>query len=50
MKFFDENSVGRILSRASSDIMTVDYRLPWSCHVFLERLANCIGYPLGIII
>ena len=50
MKFFDNTSTGSIISRLSSDIFTIDNELPWFCHVFLEKLSSCFGYPLGIII
>ncbi|KAL4463783.1 hypothetical protein ABPG72_012401 [Tetrahymena utriculariae] len=50
MKFFDENSPGRIINRISDDIFTIDQDLPWNCHVFLEQLAYTLGYSIGILI
>ncbi|EAR93205.2 ABC transporter C family protein (macronuclear) [Tetrahymena thermophila SB210] len=50
MKFFDQNSPGRIINRISDDIFTIDQDLPWNCHVFLEQLAYTFGYSIGILI
>ena len=50
MKFYDRNSIGRILNRISDDISMIDDSLPWSCHIFMEKLAYSLGYPLIVLI
>ena len=50
MKFFDKTSAGSIINKLSVDIFCIDFELPWQCHVFLENLAICLGYPIGILI
>jgi len=50
MKFYDRNSIGRILNRISDDISMIDDSLPWSCHIFMEKLAYSLSYPLIVLI
>ncbi|KAL4495504.1 hypothetical protein ABPG72_020245 [Tetrahymena utriculariae] len=50
MVFFDQNPIGRILSRVSSDQSKIDDILQTHYHIFLEKLAYLIGYPIGMII
>ncbi|KAL4449622.1 hypothetical protein ABPG74_007445 [Tetrahymena malaccensis] len=50
MVFFDKNPIGRILSRVSSDQSKIDDILQTHYHIFLEKLAYLIGYPIGMII
>lgn len=50
MKFYDRTSIGRIINRISEDISMIDDSLPWSCHIFLEKLAYSLGYPLIVMI
>ena len=50
MKFFDQNSHGKILTRYGKDTLITDDELPWTIHVLLENCIIYFGYPIGIII
>lgn len=50
MNFYDKNPVGRIVTRISDDVSTLDDYLPWSCNIFLQSFAITLGYPIGVII
>ena len=49
MKFFDTNNEGRIINRISNDTYEIDTELPWFAHIFLDNLAESVGYPIGIM-
>ena len=48
MKFFDINPSGRIINRLSTDVLVIDEDLPWYANVALEKLINCLEFPIGI--
>ena len=48
MKFFDSNPSGRIINRLSTDVLVIDEDLPWYANVALEKLINCLAFPIGI--
>ncbi|EAR86953.2 ABC transporter C family protein (macronuclear) [Tetrahymena thermophila SB210] len=50
MKFFDQNPVGRIISRISKDINLIDDYLTWSVNELVDQLAYSLSYPIGIMI
>jgi len=50
MKFFDNNPIGRIINRLSSDVLTTDDELPWFVNNTLLNLAYCLGFPFGVTI
>ena len=49
MKFFDNNPVGRIITRVSDDIVNVDDLLPASINRFTKLLAIALGYFIVFI-
>ncbi|EAR92658.2 ABC transporter C family protein (macronuclear) [Tetrahymena thermophila SB210] len=50
MVFFDKNPVGRIMSRLSDDINSIDDDLPLNFETASEQVVLAIGYPVGISI
>lgn len=49
MSFFDKNAIGRLISRLSGDIWTIDDYLAWVFHVFFENISRCTGFFGGIV-
>jgi len=50
MKFYDQNPPGRIITRISKDVETIDDYLSWLLNRLLWDFADILVLPLALII